>query len=372
MHTTPFKLERYFARYEFSTSYLLSSSDCDGLSMQSLLGMADEECQELWQELYLGYTESAGHPLLRREIAKLYTGIQSDDVLVVVPEEGILIAMQSLLQADDHIICTFPGYQSLYQVAESLGCQVTRWLPNEEQGWRFDPHFLEENLQANTRLLVVNFPHNPTGSLPSRADYERVLEFAHAHDLYLFSDEMYRGLEHQPSLRLPSACEIYEKALTLSGMSKVYGLAGLRIGWLVCREPALRQRLASWKDYTTICSSAPSEVLALIGLRSGARIIARHQTRIAKNISLLHTFFERHSRLFSWVQPQAGTVCFPCWQGQMGAQALCQRLTQEAEIMLLPATVYDYDDAHVRVGFGRENLGEGLQKLEEFLHVKDL
>jgi len=372
MHITPFKLERYFARYEFNTRYLLSSSDCDGLGIQELLGMADEECRVLWEELRLGYTESAGHPLLREEIAKHYTGIHAEDVLVAVPEEGILIAMQSLLQAGDHIICTFPGYQSLYQVAESLGCQVTRWLPSEEQGWRFDPQFFEENLRANTRLLVINFPHNPTGCLPNRADFERILEIARAHDLYLFSDEMYRGLEHQPSLRLPSACETYEKALTLSGMSKVYGLAGLRIGWLVCCEPELRQRLAAWKDYTTICSSAPSEVLALIGLRSGEHIIERHQTRITRNISLLQTFFERHSRLFNWVRPQAGTVCFPRWKGQMATEALCQRLAQEADIMLLPATVYDYNDAHVRIGFGRENLREGLQELEEFLQATGL
>ncbi len=164
----PFTLERYFAQYEFSTHYLLSSSDCDGLTMQSLLEMADEECRKLWDELRIGYTESLGHPLLRQEIANLYKGVAPEDVLVIVPEEGIYIAMQSILKRGDHAICTFPGYQSLYQVAEDAGCEVTRWMPEEEQGWRFNPEFLESNIRDNTRLIVFNFPHNPTGSLPRR------------------------------------------------------------------------------------------------------------------------------------------------------------------------------------------------------------
>jgi aspartate/methionine/tyrosine aminotransferase len=367
MPTTPFKLERYFAKYEFSTRYLLSSSDCDGLPMHDLLKLADGECRALWDDLALGYTESLGHPLLRKEAAGLYQGINAEDVLLIVPEEGILIAMQSILRPGDHIICTFPGYQSLYQIAADLGCEVTHWRPEEEHGWRFNPDFLEKNLKQNTRLLVFNFPHNPTGYLPSQVDYKSILEFARAHDLYVFSDEMYRLLELDPADRLPGACEQYEKAITLFGMSKTFGMAGVRLGWLVTRDRELYERLASAKDYTTICGSAPSEILSLIGLRNRVSITSMHLARIRRNLSMLDDFFSRHTDLFEWIRPRAGTIAFPRLKVPEGAFAFCQRLVKEAGIMLLPSSVYDYDDHHVRLGFGRENLPEGIAVLEDFI-----
>lgn len=370
MAMEPFKLERFFAQYEFSTRYLLSSSDCDGLPMRALLEMADGECRQLWDELHIGYTESLGHPLLRQEIAGLYKGIDTDDVLVIVPEEGILIAMQSILKKGDHAICTFPGYQSLYQVAQDNGCEVTRWMPEEEHGWRFNPEFLESNIRENTRLIVFNFPHNPTGSLPAQEDFARILQIAREHDLYIFSDEMYRLLELDAAERLPSACEEYEKAVSLFGMSKTFGMAGARIGWLTTRDRELYSQLAAQKDYTTICSSAPSEILSLIGLRNRDAIVAKHLARVRRNLWLLDEFFAEHADLFGWLRPRAGTIAFPRYKGNEGTYALCQRLVREAEIMLLPSTVYDYDDHHVRVGFGRENLPEGLEELDDFLRTK--
>ncbi len=145
MKIKPFKLERYFAEYEFSVKYLLSSSDCDGLKQAELLKLADTETRKLWDNLTLGYTESLGHPLLREEVAGMYQGISVNDCLIITPEEGIFIAMNAILGKGDHVICTFPGYQSLYQIAESIGCEITKWKPEEENGWRFDPDFLEQH-----------------------------------------------------------------------------------------------------------------------------------------------------------------------------------------------------------------------------------
>ena len=155
--------------------------------------------------LTLGYTDSLGNPLLRAEIANLYRNIAHENCLVIVPEEGIYLALNAILQKGDHVICTFPGYQSLYEIAEGLGCEVTRWQPDEKNGWRFDPDFLEEAIRPDTRLVIVNFPHNPTGYLPSKEDFQRILEIAQKHDVYLFSDEMYRFLEYDPN-RPPAIC----------------------------------------------------------------------------------------------------------------------------------------------------------------------
>lgn len=367
MKLSPFKLERYFAKYEFSAKYLLSPSDCDGLSQKEVLSMADEKTTELWNNLRLGYTESQGLPLLRKEVASLYKGVKPDDVLIVAPEEGIFITLNTILDKGDHIICTFPGYQSLYQVAEGLGCEVTKWEPNEKDGWRFDPEFLVENIKSNTKLIVCNFPHNPTGHLPSKEDFNRIIDIAREHNLYLFSDEMYYLLELDPKDRLPSACEVYDKAVTLFGMSKTFGMAGVRIGWLVTKDRELYQQMCIFKDYTTICSSAPSEILALIALRAKDKIVDKHLKRIKRNLSILDDFFAKNQNLFSWIRPKAGTICFPRLNIEEDSYKFCEDVVQKAGVMILPSTVYDYDNRHFRLGFGRENMPEALEKFEEYI-----
>lgn len=367
MKIQPFQLERYFAQYEFSVQYLLSSSDCDGLAQNELLKLAGPEARRLWDELTLGYTESLGHPLLREEIARLYDTIRPGEVLVLAPEEGIYIALNTILEPGDHVICTFPGYQSLYQVAESLGCDLTRWTPEEEHGWRFDPDFLERHLRPETKLLVINFPHNPTGYLPPREDFERIVQFAKDNRLYLFSDEMYWLLEFDPGDRLPAACDLYENAVTLFGMSKTFGLAGIRIGWLATHNAELCRQMAAFKDYTTICSSAPSEILAIIGLQNQTSIIRRHLERIDRNLRLLDDFFARYAGRFAWVKPKAGTIGFPRLKGEPDAPAFCREAVMKGNIMLLPSSVFGYGDRHIRIGFGRENMPEALSRLEDFL-----
>jgi len=268
MKIKPFELERYFAKYEFSVKYLLSSSDCDGLAQSEVLSWAGSETKQLWDNLKLGYTESLGLPLLREEIAKMYKGISADEVLITVPEEGIFIALNSLLDKGDHVICTWPGYQSLYEIVESLGCDVEKWQPSEKDNWKFDVNFLEEKIKPNTKLIIFNFPHNPTGYLPTKEDFQKIIEIAKKHNVHVFSDEMYRFLESNPEDRLPSSCEVYEKAISLFGMSKTFGMAGVRLGWVITKDKALYQKMAAFKDYTTICPVGPSELLSLIALRA--------------------------------------------------------------------------------------------------------
>jgi aspartate/methionine/tyrosine aminotransferase len=366
MRIQPLKLERYFAQYEFSTKYLLSSSDCDGLSMSQLLNYADPEMSQLWQDLRLGYTEPLGHPLLRKEIAQLYSTILPEEVLTVVPEEGIFLAMNSILEAGDHLICTFPGYQSLYEIARAIGCEMSQWRPNEADGWRFNPEDLAQLITPKTRLIVVNFPHNPTGSYPSLEDFNRIIAIAREHNITIFSDEMYRFLVYDEADQLPSLVDQYDNSVALFGMSKTFGLAGLRTGWLVTHNTKLLEGLAIQKDYVTICGSAPSEILAIIGLRAKEQIIADNLHKIKTNLELADQLMDRHRHLLSWTKPKAGSVGFPRWQNG-GSYAFCQRVVREAEIMLLPFKVYDYGDNHFRLGFGRQNFVEVITIFDEYL-----
>lgn len=363
-----FKLERYFGKYEFAVQWLLSSSDCESVAVTDLVAMADAESRQLWDGLHLGYTESPGHPLLRAAIAQLYQQVGPEQIIVAAPEELIFIAMHSLLQPDDHMIYTAPAYQSLYAVAQSIGCTATPWyLQTEGDHWVLDIAALERMVTQRTKLLVINFPHNPTGYIPTHADLLRIVEFARAHRLYLFSDEMYRLLEHDESLRLPPLCDLYERAVTLSGMSKTFGLPGLRIGWLATQQTDLPPRWLTLKDYTTICNSAPSEILALMGLRAGEQLAQRNLAIVRENLRTVEAFCTRHANLIQWFRPQGGSTAFPRWLGDEPLETLCQRALAEQGLMIVPGSMFDLPGNHFRIGLGRRNLPQVLEHFDQLL-----
>jgi len=366
MQIRPFKLERFFSEHEFRVRHNISASDCEPLTQAEVLEMADDDARERWDELRLGYTETPGALFLREEIAKLYLKIDPDDVLVLTPIEGIFVVMNTILERGDHVICTFPEYQALYEVAQHLECEVDMWPADERQGWRFDPLWLEKHIRPNTKLVVVNFPHNPTGWMPDAADFKRIVDLARASGAYLFSDEMYHYLEHDPVTRLPAACDTYERAVCLNGMSKSFALAGIRIGWLATQDAELMQRLATFKDYTTICSSAPSEVLATIGLQSMDRIIERNLSLINQNLDLLDDFFEKHPFAY-WNKPIAGTVAFPRLLIDRDAREFCEDLIAKSSVMMLPGEVFEYGSDHVRIGFARRHMDSALEALGKYL-----
>lgn len=368
MKIKPFELERYFAKYEFTAPYLLSPSDCEPLTLRELLSMADEDSLRLWEKLRLGYTESQGHPTLREEVAKLYPNITQDDVLIIAPEEGIFIAMNVLLEANDHVVVTYPSYQSLYEIARFLGCEVSKWTSViKGDSWKFRVQDLQTLIRPNTKLIVFNFPHNPTGTSLTGEEFDQILDTAKKRGIMVFSDEMYRFLEYSEQDRLPSACELYDNAICLFGMSKTFALAGLRIGWLVTKDKNLLQKCAIFKDYTTICSSAPSEILAIVGLRAKEKIIERNLLIIKENLKHLEAFFTRHSDLFEWLKPKAGTIAFPKLKITKDIEKFCTDVMEKKGIMILPSSVYNFDGSYFRVGFGRRNFSEALGKLEEYL-----
>jgi aspartate/methionine/tyrosine aminotransferase len=364
----PFALERYFAKYEFAVEHLLSVSDPESLTLQELLTLADPQSLVLWQDLELSYTESQGHPLLREAIAATYSSIEPRAVLTAVPEEAIFIAMNCLLRPGDHVIATFPAYQSLYEIAGSLGCRLTRWpLSQNGERWELDLGFLADSLADDTRLIVINFPHNPTGFLPERSTLDAILDLARRRGIYVFSDEMYRRLEYTPTRRLPAVCDLYERGLSLSGLSKTFGLPGLRLGWLATRDSELLASCAAFKDYTTICGSAPSEILGIMALRAGEQIIARNLRIIQDNLHLADEFFRLRRERFTWLRPQAGPVCLPRLLGDQSVAALCEGLLERKSVMLLSGEVFEFGDSHFRLGLGRRDFPEGLARLEAYL-----
>jgi aspartate/methionine/tyrosine aminotransferase len=323
--------------------------------------------RERYERQWLGYTESQGAPSLRGEIARIYESIEPGQTLVHTgAEEAIFLFMHAALNAGDHVIVHSPCYQSLAGVAQGIGCEVSGWKAREENNWALDMDELRRMIRPNTRVLVVNTPHNPTGYLMSRADYLAAHEIARAHDMILFSDEVYRESEYDAARRLPSGCDVNERAVTLSVMSKTYGLPGLRIGWIATRNARVYERMAELKDYTTICNSAPSEFLAEIALRHRASLARRNLDIIKHNLELLDEFFARRADLFEWVRPQAGPIAFPRFKGG-DVEAFCHDLVTRAGVLLLPGTLFDDRENHFRIGFGRKNMPEALAQWEAHL-----
>ena len=370
-----FALERYFARWEFAVRHLLCASDVEGYPMAELLALADDETRALWAELRLGYTEAAGHPLLRAEIAGLYRGIAPDDVLVFSgAEEAIYCTLSVLLGPGDHAIVVWPAYQSLHEVARASGAEVTLHELREADGWRLDPGRLVASFRPSTRVVVVNAPHNPTGMLPSAAEWAGLVEACDAAGVRLLADEVYRFLEHDPAHLIAAGAETGPRNASIGVMSKSFAMAGLRIGWLATRDRELLARVAAFKDYTTICPPGPSEILSIVALRARDRVLERSHRIVRANLALLDGFFERWADVVTWVRPVAGPVGFPrlVRQGDGGLpgggiDALAADLVESEGVLLLPASQFGVDEHHFRLGFGREGFGEGLAAFERYL-----
>jgi aspartate/methionine/tyrosine aminotransferase len=368
MRLADFALERFFARWEFAVDHLLCASDVQGYAMADLLALADDESRDLWDRLALGYTESTGHPLLRREIASLYDTLEADDVLVFAgAEEAIFCLANVTLGPGDHAVVTWPAYQSLYEVARGTGAEVTLHELREDAGWAIDVEVLERQVTPATRLIVINAPHNPTGMLPDRATYDAIIAIAEASGAQLVVDEVYRFLEFDEADRLPAGADSTPRGVSLGVMSKSFAMAGLRIGWLATHDRDLLDRCARFKDYTTICSSAPSEVLALIALRARDTVLARSRAIVDGNMDRLDVFFDAWADRFSWVRPRGGSIGFPrLTVPGVTIDDFAAGLVEAEGVLLVPGSQFEFGGNHFRLGFGRTDLPIALDRLEAY------
>lgn len=368
MQLREFVLERYFARWEFAVRWNLCASDVEPVGMAELLALADDECQRLWRGLRLGYTESSGHPLLRAAIAGLYEGEASaEDVLVFSgAEEAIFCGLQALLGAGDHVVVTVPAYQSLVEVARACGADVTTVPLRAEEGWRLDVSRLRAALRPATKALIVNVPHNPTGMLPDRATWRAVIDLAAEAGVRLVVDEAYRWLEYDDGDRLTAGVAAGPGAIGVGVMSKAFGLAGLRIGWLVSRDHAALARAAAIKDYTTICAAGPSEILAIAALRAREKLVARSRAIVVGNLARARRFFGERQELFEWTAPRAGTVMFPRLRSG-DSEAFAAALVAAEGVLLLPGSCFEQAGGFFRVGLGRRDFAAGLERMAAFV-----
>jgi aspartate/methionine/tyrosine aminotransferase len=368
MRLRPFRIENYFVKHEFSAKYLLANSDCESRCIGDVLAL-EPGAEERFRDQWCGYTEAPGAPGLREAVGGIYTRIKSDDVLVLsCAEEGIFVLYHALVGAEDHVIVETPCFESGLEVARSTGAQVSEWRRQPADGWSHDLDTLEKLIQPNTKVLYICTPHNPTGLLMPKPIYESVMQLAGKHGITVFCDEVYRELEHDPAARLPAACDVYEHAVSLGSMSKVYGLPGLRLGWLASRDAGSLRRCQEFRLYTTICNSAPSEFLSAVALRHRDVLVKPNLETVQKNLALLDAFFARRADLFDWVRPDASPIGFVRFKPARDVQEFCDDVVSKSGVMLLPGSVYD-EPRHIRFGFGRKNMPEALERFEGYLRA---
>jgi aspartate/methionine/tyrosine aminotransferase len=366
-----FALERWFARFEFDVRWNLCASDVEPVSLRELLALADDEGRALWDGLALGYTESAGHPLLRAEIAAMYDGLEPDDVLVCAGAEEAIFILAGVLAAGPgaRAVTVVPAYQSLHEVARASGADVASVQLDEDasSNWTLDLDRLAAAAAPGARLVTVNAPNNPTGWMPDAGDFAEIVRIAEAAGAVLVSDEVYRLLEADPADRLPAAAEVSERAVSIGVMSKAFGLAGLRIGWIATRDRGLLARAGARKDWTTICASAPSEVLAIIALRARDSLLSRARAVVDGNRALAESFAAAHPEDVAWTPPRGGTTAFPRLLRHPDAEAFALRLARDQDALILPGSAFGADADRFRLGLGRRDLAAGLDRLSAAL-----
>jgi aspartate/methionine/tyrosine aminotransferase len=370
-----FELETFFSTWEFTARHHMTASDMESMSLADLLSLADPHDSKELLELRLGYTQTWGADDLRKLIAGTYDSLGAEHVLCLAGAgEGIYAAMRVLLTPQDHAIVVVPNYQSAETIALEV-CEVTGVALHEARNWQLDIAEVEAAIRPNTKLVSINFPHNPTGALMAHDDLAALVELCRKHDLYLFSDEVYRGVELDAADRMPQVADIYEKGISLNVMSKAYGMPGLRIGWVASKNTDVLQKIERYKHYLSICNSGPSERLAVIALEHRDTILDRNRAIVRENVVKLEALFNDFPGLFEWQRPKGGCVAFPKYTGPDGVEEFCKSLLKDSGVLLLPASVYksellDTPVDNFRIGFGRGAVfAEGLEAMRSHLET---
>ena len=373
MPTLPdFRLETHFSKWEFKARYHMTASDAESMSLPDLLAMASPEDRAGFESMWLGYTETYGAPDLREAIAGTFMRQSADDILCFAgASEGIFAANTVLLEKDSHAIVVTPNYQS-HETMPLAICEVTGVPLDPNDNWSLDIDRIAAAIRPNTKLVTINFPHNPTGAILPLERYRALIALCRTHGIYILHDEIFNGLGASDAEHLPYIADEYERGLSLGVMSKSYGLPGLRVGWIACQDREALSKMERLKHYLSICNSGPSERLTMIALNNREKILARNCAIVDENLPKWDAFFARHSDLFEWQRPDGACMGFPRYKGSDGVEAFCASLVEESGVLFLPSTIYSSElgptpTDRFRLGFGRRNLDEGIAALDAHL-----
>jgi aspartate/methionine/tyrosine aminotransferase len=361
-----FKMERMQSLWENVVDYNLSESGVHPLNLKELL--LPGELEEL-AAVDIGYTQTNGTPRLRENIARLYPGIDPEQIMVTAgSSEANFLLMWSLLEPGDEVVFELPNYMQMWGLSRSFGARVKPLWLRSELGWQPDPDDLRKLVNGNTRLIILTNPNNPTGAILSREIREEIVRQAEKVGAWLLVDEVYRGAERN-GLETPSFWGSYDRLVVVAGLSKAYGLPGLRLGWLVGPLELVR-KIWTYHDYTTISVSALTDHLAtrVLEPERRQRILKRTRDILNNNLPVLEKWLNGFNGLFSYLPPQAGAILFARYNLQINSTELVEKIMKEKSVLLVPGDHFELDQ-HLRFGYGssQDYLKKALDRVAEVL-----
>ncbi len=372
MEVETFLLERYMSEYENQVGINIAETCVKPFSLREYLRLVGREgyLQEL-MDLPLTYGYSEGLPELREAISKLYRNLGPDGVLITRGAiEANFLTFFSLVDPGDEVVSIFPAYQQLYSLPKAFGAKVKLLRLREEAGWRPNLEELRRLVSRNTKLIVVNTPHNPTGVLFRGEELREICDVANEVGAYVLSDESYYGLNLVEE-KVPSMLDLCDRAVVTRSFSKSLSLTGFRLGWIATRDEGVMEELLKRRDYTAISASVLLEYLALPAIQKIDRIYERNLRILRRNFSTLKEWVESRPEV-NWVHPEGGTTAFPKYSVKVSSKELAMRLMREKDVFIVPGSLLGFE-GHFRVGFGGngEELREGLARLGELLSSLD-
>lgn len=364
MQLKPFLLDIWLDRYEHDIEFNLAASTGPCWTLNEILSLAGEEERERFLNHNLVYSRPAGAEGLRAAIAEMQ-GVEADAVQVVTgASEALLVLMWLAAKPGANVILPQPGFTTFSALPESLGLETRYYLVRKENDFRIDVDEIKKLADRNTKLILVNSPHNPTGATMSDAEFDSLHEFTSSRGIQLVSDEVYHPIYHgQPTksaARLPHATVIHD-------FSKAFPLSGVRIGWMIEHDPKRREQYWNARTYFSISSNTAGEMLAEIAMRHRDTILGKTQATATHNLRKLDAFMAEHGETLGWIPPRGGMTAFPWLASGENSRAFCQAATEQG-ILLAPGDCFDAP-SHFRLGFAAmtDKFPSALDRLGEFV-----
>jgi len=359
-----FKMERAQSQWENVVDYNLSASGVDALSFDELV--SQEEINEI-VKMKLGYLQTDGTSQLKEKICDIYPGAREKNVLVTTGSaEANYLLTWSTVEPGEEAVFMLPNYMQIAGLMRSFGANVKTFHLKEDLEWNPDPDELSSLITEDTKVISITNPNNPTGGQLSEDARQTIIDLAERADAWLFVDEVYQGAELDEIIT-PSFWGTYKKAVVTCGLSKAYGLPGLRAGWLVAPED-LVDKVWAYKDYTSICLSAVSDALAQIALRPENRkkILTRTRRILKTNFPVLESWLNRQEGIFHCLPPKAGAIAFARYNLDINSTELVERLRERKSVLLCPGDHFEMD-GYIRFGYGenKEYMVNALELVQE-------
>ncbi|GHV57897.1 aminotransferase [Synergistales bacterium] len=371
MKIAPFGVEQWMNEWETGAVTNLAETCVKSLTVEELLelsGRGDAVLKELLK-LRMSYGDIPGSDELLERVAALYERQKRENVIMMNGGSGAnFLSLYTLVEPGDEVVSVNPTYQQLYSIPESFGAKVKLLHLKIEDGFLPDLGRLAELVTSKTRVICVNNPNNPTGSLMEEPLLRGIADIARQAGAWLYCDEVYRFMVHDPSKKIPSVADIYEKGVVSCSFSKCFSLAGLRLGWIAGPKPFIED-VFSRRDYMTVSCGRIDDLLGRTALAAGEKILSRNLAIVRECAEVLDRWIESEKRV-SYVKPSAGTTAFPRYDYNIPSEEFCARLFRKDGTFLLPGKCFGEEfDRHLRVGYAYSPalLEEGLKKVSAFL-----